>query len=610
MSGEAIISVEGVSKAYPVYHKPADMLWEILTGVKRHDAFWALKDISFTVKEKQRIGIIGPNGSGKSTLLKLITGNIPPTSGKICVGGKISALLSLATSLNPEETGLENIRFNLILNGCKSSSIKKLVDEIVDFTELGHFIYAPVKTYSSGMNAKLAFAIATAIEPEILIIDEVLSVGDAYFMGKATKRVMDMCEMGKALLLVSHSTSALQMLCDTGIWMDNGSIRMIGPVDQVVKQYEEDYRRHEDKVVISGNARQALKREKSFGVDSNEIEEMDVLRLRLIPTGQARFHDTHYVRRIHLAGDGVESQDISLGILDFKRREASASLDLLNSEWGRMYSRNGSDCRILTTKSGKSSGGQILVRAPKEAMEKGAWKITLTVESTSVLGKEDVGLEYTNYKEARWEKADQVKRVKMRDGWDMIQTQMEIHFERDREKYQETIERILQRAKPKVEILETYVVVNGEPVSHVRETEPFEIRVKVLANQPTPLADVGIKIMRSDGVYTFWQSSGITYGNLVNLNGEATVHFRFETNFFSGGDYDISAFCGNGWDPVNNFPHSEIFDFTVNSRRFTVLRDHKVLSFGIINLSVPVFVSFHGSQPIAEQAEDRKATGQ
>lgn len=608
MSGDAIISVEGVSKAYPIYNKPADMLWEALTGAKKHDIFWVLKDINFTVKEKQRIGIIGPNGSGKSTLLKMITGNIPPTSGKIRVDGKISALLSLTTSLNPEETGLENIRFNLLLNGCKSSSIEKLVDEIVDFTELGHFIYAPVKTYSSGMNAKLAFAIATAIEPEILIIDEVLSVGDAYFMGKATKRVMDMCDRGKALLFVSHSTSSLQMLCDTGIWMDNGSIRMMGPVDHVVKQYEEDYIRHEIKTMRSGNVRQALEREKSFGVDASEIEEMDVLRLRLIPTSRSRFHDTHYVRRIHLTGEGIEPQDISLGMLDFSRREALASLDLLNSEWGRLYSRSGFDCRILTAKSGKSPGGQILVRAPREAMEKGTWKITIAVESTSVLGKEEVGLEYTNYKEARWDEAGQVKREKLKDGWDLIQTQMEIYFERDKEKYQETIENIRQSAKPKVEILETSVVANGEPVTRIRETEPFEIKVNILANEPAPLLDVGIKIIRSDGVRVFWQSSGITYGNLVNFDGGATVHFRFEKNFFSEGDYDITSYCGNGWDPVHNFPHSEIFDVNVNCCRFTILKEHKIVSFGVINLRVPVLFSFHGSQPIAGGVEERKAT--
>ena len=152
-----IISVENLSKAYSVYTKPSDIVLEAITGRRRHDDFWALKDVSFSINEKQRLGIIGPNGSGKSTLLKILTGHLPKTTGRVQVNGKISAMLSLNTVLNPEDTGLSNIRFNLLLNGSLKSEIDALVEDIIDFTELGQFIYAPVKTYSSGMNAKLAF---------------------------------------------------------------------------------------------------------------------------------------------------------------------------------------------------------------------------------------------------------------------------------------------------------------------------------------------------------------------------------------------------------------------------------------------------------------------
>src|SRR5262249_30093789 len=149
---------------------PSDIVRELLTRRNRHNLFWALRNVSFVVQEKQRLGIIGPNGSGKSTLLKIIAGTLPPTSGTVNVGGRVSAMLTLATAINPEETGLNNIRFNLMVNGCPQADVGRLTEEIADFVELGPFIYAPVRTYSAGMSARLAFTIATAIEPEILLI--------------------------------------------------------------------------------------------------------------------------------------------------------------------------------------------------------------------------------------------------------------------------------------------------------------------------------------------------------------------------------------------------------------------------------------------------------
>src|SRR5262249_26511092 len=164
-------SVERVSMAYRLYAKPADMLREALFGGVRHDTFWALRDVSLRVGEKQRVGIIGPNGAGKSTLLQIIAGNLQPSGGTVCVRGRISSLLSLAPAWNSEDSGLENVRFNLLMQGVAENRIPLLVDEIVEFTELGPFIFHPVKTYSSGMSARLSFAIATAIEPDVLIID-------------------------------------------------------------------------------------------------------------------------------------------------------------------------------------------------------------------------------------------------------------------------------------------------------------------------------------------------------------------------------------------------------------------------------------------------------
>src|SRR5262245_42288273 len=162
-------------------------------------------------------------------------------------------MLTLATVLYSEDMVLNHIRFNLIVNRCTQADVGRLTEEIADFVELGPFIYAPVRTYSAGMSARLAFTIATAIEPEILLIDEILGAGDAYFIGKANKRMLELANKGKALIFVSHNIAAVQILCDTVMWLDKGEIREIGPAEQVVKSFEEDYKRQEDETVRTGN---------------------------------------------------------------------------------------------------------------------------------------------------------------------------------------------------------------------------------------------------------------------------------------------------------------------------------------------------------------------
>ena len=186
---QTVIEIENLSVSYQMYAKPVDQLKELVLGGIRHETFWALRDISLKVKEGERVGIVGPNGAGKSTLLKVISGTMSATNGQVKTYGRISSLLSMVPAWNEEETGIENIKFNLLLNGVPEKRIPDLVEEISDFTELGPFLFNPVKTYSTGMGARLSFGIATATEPDILIIDEVLGTGDGYFAWKAMKRI-------------------------------------------------------------------------------------------------------------------------------------------------------------------------------------------------------------------------------------------------------------------------------------------------------------------------------------------------------------------------------------------------------------------------------------
>lgn len=201
--------------------------------------FRAIDDVSFEVPRSSRYGLIGRNGAGKTTLLKLICGNFAPTSGKVDVHGAVQALMTMGHGFHPEYTGRDNIEASLQYNGLSRDDHREAVQSIIEFCELGSFLDQPFRTYSTGMQARLMFAVATAIKPDILIIDEVLGAGDAYFIAKSKRRVDVLVGTGCTLLLVSHSTQQVLELCDQVIWLDAGRIRMIGEALRVVKAYEE-----------------------------------------------------------------------------------------------------------------------------------------------------------------------------------------------------------------------------------------------------------------------------------------------------------------------------------------------------------------------------------
>src|SRR5215218_6927509 len=234
------VRVDSVSKQYRIYDRPADRLKETLTRgyVKAHREFWALKDISFEVEAGTTTGIIGPNGSGKSTLLQIITGNLEPTHGSVSIEGRVAALLELGAGFNPEFTGIENIFMNASLMGFSGAETENLLPEIASFAEIGDFIYQPLKTYSSGMYVRLAFAAAIAVAPQILIIDEALAVGDAVFQHRCTRRIKEMQENGTTILFVSHDPSAIRALCNRAILLNQGQKIAEGTPSDVLNRYQ------------------------------------------------------------------------------------------------------------------------------------------------------------------------------------------------------------------------------------------------------------------------------------------------------------------------------------------------------------------------------------
>ena len=237
---EVILRVNNISKCFEMYGKPSHRLYQTLTMGRRKffKEFWALKDISFELKRGQCLGIIGRNGCGKSTLLQLIAGTLAPTCGSVEVNGKVAALLELGSGFNPEFSGRENIYMNATVLGLSRKEIDYKLQSIIDFADIGDFIDQPVKTYSSGMYVRLAFAIVTHVEADILIIDEALAVGDAFFVQKCMAFLQRFIEE-KTVILVSHDTGAVMNLCDHAIFLDHGQIEYAGRPKEVTEKYLE-----------------------------------------------------------------------------------------------------------------------------------------------------------------------------------------------------------------------------------------------------------------------------------------------------------------------------------------------------------------------------------
>lgn len=210
----------------------------LVQGKIKHRAFWALKNIHLNVKQGEIFGVLGRNGAGKSTLLKVISRVLIPVEGRVWIKGIISPLLQLGAGFHPELTGRENIYLNATLLGHNRSEVGEKLDEIISFAEIGDFIEAPLRTYSSGMQARLGFAVATAWKPDILILDEVLSVGDAAFQEKCFERMAGFRDSGATVLMVSHSIEQIRTLCKRAMWLDHGEIQTIGLSDQVCEDYK------------------------------------------------------------------------------------------------------------------------------------------------------------------------------------------------------------------------------------------------------------------------------------------------------------------------------------------------------------------------------------
>ena len=253
MSPEHAIEVRNVTKVYKLYNKPIDRLKESLsvTHAVRHRDFYALNGLSFDVKKGETVGIIGTNGSGKSTILKIITGVLTPSAGTVEVNGKISALLELGAGFNQDYTGIENIYMNGTMMGYSKKEMDEKLQDILDFAEIGDFVYQPVKTYSSGMFVRLAFALAINVEPEILIVDEALSVGDVFFQSKCYRRMEEIRKSGTTIVMVTHDMGSIIKYCDKVVLLNRGKFVAEGDAGEMVDLYKKILANQMDDLAIA-----------------------------------------------------------------------------------------------------------------------------------------------------------------------------------------------------------------------------------------------------------------------------------------------------------------------------------------------------------------------
>ena len=295
-SSDIAIRVQNLSKCYQIYDRPHDRLKQSLyprlqrligKPPKRYcNEFWALKNISFEVKKGETIGIVGKNGSGKSTLLQLVTGTLAPTTGTIEVNGRLAALLELGSGFNPEFTGRENVYLNGTILGLSNDEIDDKLDAILAFADIGDFIDQPVKTYSSGMYVRLAFAIQANIDPDILVVDEALAVGDAYFVHRCMLRFHDLQQRGCTIIVVSHDASSIKRLCRRVLWLDQGRLIDFGGSSRIVDNYLQNI------FNISANKSSDLPAALTNTAQSvSQVQKTHLVHEKIIPNIDGRFGD-------------------------------------------------------------------------------------------------------------------------------------------------------------------------------------------------------------------------------------------------------------------------------------------------------------------------------
>ena len=365
---EFAIQVKHLDKMYKLYNKPSDRLRETLglkVPVREH---YALRDVSFDVKRGETVGIIGTNGSGKSTILKIITGVLNPTDGEVTVDGRISALLELGAGFNMEYTGIENVYLNGTMMGFSKEEVEARLQDILDFADIGDFVYQPVKSYSSGMFVRLAFAVAINIDPEILIVDEALSVGDVFFQAKCYRKFEEFKKMGRTILFVSHDLSSISRYCDRVILLNKGVKLQEGSPKKMVDMYKQllvgqDPVKEEEKKQQKENWSQQFQTNPNmleYGSKLAEIVDFAVLDDKGLCTNTIEKGSSFQIRMKVVFHENIQEPIMAYTFKDIKGTEITGT-NTLFEKMNVEHSDAGDSCTITFTQDMFLQGGEYLL---------------------------------------------------------------------------------------------------------------------------------------------------------------------------------------------------------------------------------------------------------
>ena len=352
---ELLIEAQGLSKMYSIYRNPRERVLDLL-GVKTRrrpeNEFWALRDLDLQIPRGCQLGIVGRNGAGKTTLLKLIAGQLEPTTGTLDVRGQVQALMDLGTGFYPEFTGRQNVLAALGYQGIVGGDAEHRFDEILEFTELEEFIDNPWKTYSAGMQARLTFAVATAVEPEILIVDEVLGAGDGYFMQKSAERMTQLVRGEASVLLVSHALEQITRFCDQVMWIDRGKILKVGPAMEVVKAYTQFLKVLDERRLVAKNRRKRSATARRSEHDQVYHDELQVKLTWSSPSGGALAVD-----RLALLENNQKLDELHIGDAQDTSESHTSWVSLDGGAWSTPSQIEGSLCRSLAPHDAEAAPG-------------------------------------------------------------------------------------------------------------------------------------------------------------------------------------------------------------------------------------------------------------
>lgn len=389
MSSEFAIRASQLGKCYSLYERPSDRLKQLLWGRWRNYSrdFWALQDVSFEIPHGEVVGLVGRNGAGKSTLLQMVCGTLVPSAGSLQVNGRVAALLELGAGFSPDFSGLENVYMNAAILGLSRAEVDVRLDDILAFADIGQFIHQPVKTYSSGMFMRLAFAVATSVEPDILVIDEALSVGDGAFARKSFDRIMSLKDGGATILFCSHAMYHVQALCSRAMWIEAGRVRLLDTAARVTAAYETAL------VVESGAAQAAIESiaadaalvstNTTSDAEKREISTFDATTVvRVVPDGTARLVGIEaradgFVGRELAIRSGQTDLELRLRFLSDPALPCPSLAVSFGHASGIAVSSAGSvNDGIAMWRDADGSGGAVL-RFPKLPLLKGDYTITV-----------------------------------------------------------------------------------------------------------------------------------------------------------------------------------------------------------------------------------------